>query len=80
LASTSVGSRRISSSGVGSIRLLDLDGTAAKIETDADSRKPYGLSRHTLLANPNPIDHLIATIGEQEELAVSEGEAAAGRS
>ena len=51
----------------GSIRLLNLDGTAAKIETDIDARKPYGLSRPTLLANPNPIDELVTRVGEEKD-------------
>ena len=51
----------------GSIRLLNLDGTAAKIETDSDARKPYGLNRPTLLANPNPIDELITQIGNEKD-------------
>lgn len=38
-----------------SIRLLNLDGTSAKIDTDTNAQKPYGLSAPTLLANPNPI-------------------------
>ncbi len=41
---------------VGSIRLLDLEGSSAHLETDTDARKPYGLSRPQVLANPNPID------------------------
>jgi cellulose synthase operon protein C len=52
---------------VGSIRLLDLDGSAAKVETDGDARKPYGLSRPTLLANPNPIDELITTLAAEKD-------------
>ena len=52
---------------VGSIRLLNLDGTAAKIETDDDARKPYGLARPTLLANPNPIDELITAIADEKD-------------
>jgi tetratricopeptide (TPR) repeat protein len=52
---------------VGSIRLLNLDGTAAQIETDTDARKPYGLSRPALLANPNPIDDLITQIADEKD-------------
>ena len=55
----------------GSIRLLNLDGTAAKIETDIDARKPYGLSRPTLLGNPNPIDDLITQIGNEKNPGTS---------
>ena len=56
---------------VGSIRLLELDGTAAKIETDDDARKPYGLARPTVLANPNPIDELITTIADEKPAGTS---------
>ena len=52
---------------VGSIRLLNLDGTAAKLETDDDAKKPYGLSLPTLLANPNPIDDLITAIAAEKD-------------
>ncbi|MDB4936015.1 MAG: Cell division protein FtsK [Labilithrix sp.] len=52
---------------VGSIRLLNLDGTAAQIETDEDARKPYGLTRPIVLANPNPIDELITQIADDKE-------------
>ena len=52
---------------VGSIRLLNLDGTAASIETDDDARKPYGLSRPSLLANPNPVDELITRIKDEKD-------------
>ena len=51
----------------GSIRLLNLDGTAAKIETDIDARKPYGLARPTRLGNPNPIDELITLVGNEKD-------------
>lgn len=53
----------------GSIRLLNLDGTSAQLETDTDSRKPYGLSRPTVLGNPNPIDELIIAIGAEKDTA-----------
>lgn len=52
---------------VGSIRLLELDGSAAKLETDTDASKPYGLSRPTVLANPNPIDELVTTLAEEKD-------------
>jgi tetratricopeptide (TPR) repeat protein len=51
---------------VGSIRLLELDGTAAKLETDDDAQKPYGLARPALLPNPNPIDDLITTVADEK--------------
>jgi tetratricopeptide (TPR) repeat protein len=52
---------------VGSIRLLNLDGTAAQIETDEDARKPYGLTRPAVLPNPNPIDDLITKIADEKD-------------
>ncbi len=51
----------------GSIRLLNLDGTAAKIETDVDARKPYGLSRPMRLDDPNPIDAIVARVGKEKD-------------
>ena len=50
----------------GSIRILNLDGTSAQLETDNDARKPYGLARAMVLANPNPIDELITTIADEK--------------
>lgn len=47
----------------GSIRLLNIDGTSAKIETDIDARRPYGLARPARLPNPNPIDSLVTEVG-----------------
>ncbi|HSO36145.1 MAG TPA: hypothetical protein VLT33_26640 [Labilithrix sp.] len=55
----------------GSIRLLNLDGTSAKIETDTDARKPYGLARPTLLGNPNPIDDMITLLGNEKDPGAS---------
>ncbi len=55
----------------GSIRILNLDGTAAKIETDIDARRPYGLSRPTLLGNPNLIDDLITKLGDEKNPGTS---------
>ncbi|MDB4943768.1 MAG: Cell division protein FtsK [Labilithrix sp.] len=55
----------------GSIRLLNLDGTSAKIPTDTDARKPYGLSRPSRLPNPNPIDDLVARIGAEKNASAT---------
>lgn len=52
---------------VGSVRLLNLDGSAAQLETDSDARKPYGLARPKVLGNPNPVDDMIATVGEEKD-------------
>lgn len=46
-----------------SIRLLNLDGTAAKVETDTNAAKPYGLSRPVILPEPNPIAPIVADVG-----------------
>jgi len=56
---------------VGSIRLLNLDGTASKLETDTDARKPYGLTRPTVLPDPNPIDALVTRTAEEKDLETS---------
>ncbi len=42
------------------VRLLELDGRSANLETDTDDRKPYGLVRPTVLADPNPIAKPVA--------------------
>jgi tetratricopeptide (TPR) repeat protein len=42
-----------------SVRLLNLDGTSAGIETDADATQPYVLAAPRELANPNPIDAIV---------------------
>lgn len=55
----------------GSIRLLELDGSAAKLETDSDGRKPYGMSRPALLADPNPIAALVKRAYEEKDLETS---------
>jgi cellulose synthase operon protein C len=43
-----------------SVRILNLDGTAAKLETDSDASKPYGLGRPASLPDPNPISATVA--------------------
>jgi tetratricopeptide (TPR) repeat protein len=52
---------------VGSIRLLELDGRAARIETDTDAHKPYGLTRPTVLPSPNPIEALVTSLADEKE-------------
>jgi tetratricopeptide (TPR) repeat protein len=49
-----------------SVRLMNLDGTAAKLATDTDASKPYGVGRPEVLPDPNPISSIV-------------GNAAAGR-
>lgn len=58
-------------SDVGSIRLLNLDGSASRLATDSDAQKPYGLTRPTLLANPNPIDELISTLADEKDPGIT---------
>jgi tetratricopeptide (TPR) repeat protein len=43
-----------------SVRLLELDGTAAKLETDTDGSKPYGVGAPKVLSDPNPISAIVA--------------------
>jgi cellulose synthase operon protein C len=54
-----------------SVRLMNLDGTAAKLETDTHAEKPYGLSRPVVLADPNPISAIVADVaaGRDPELS-----------
>jgi tetratricopeptide (TPR) repeat protein len=51
----------------GSIRLLNLDGTATAIGSDTDASKPYGLSRPTILPDPNPIADVVAEIAAESD-------------
>lgn len=37
------------------VRLLERDGRAARLDTDTDDRRPYGLERPVVLEDPNPI-------------------------
>jgi len=53
---------------VGSIRLLNLDGSAAKLETDVDAQRPYGLARPTVLPDPNVIDGMIERLATDRPL------------
>ncbi len=45
-----------------SVRLMNLDGTAAKLETDTNASKPYGLARPVPLPDPNPISAVVADV------------------
>ncbi|HEY1696455.1 MAG TPA: hypothetical protein VGG39_30040 [Polyangiaceae bacterium] len=42
-----------------SVRLLNPDGTAAGLETDANAEAPYSVEPPMLLADPNPIDAVV---------------------
>jgi tetratricopeptide (TPR) repeat protein len=42
-----------------SVRLLNPDGTAAGVATDADDRAPYSIVPARVLADPNPIDAIV---------------------
>jgi tetratricopeptide (TPR) repeat protein len=55
----------------GSIRLLNMNGTAAKLETDSDARKPYGLTRPTPVSDPNPIQPIVATLARGQDPGLS---------
>lgn len=45
-----------------SVRLMNLDGTAAKLETDTNATKPYGVGRPVALPDPNPISGIVADV------------------
>ena len=51
----------------GSIRLLNLDGTATAIGSDTDAAKPYGLGRPVILDDPNPIADVIAEVAADRD-------------
>ena len=42
-----------------SVRLLNADGTAADVRTDADAHAPYALAGPQVLADPNPLDAIV---------------------
>lgn len=42
-----------------SVRILNLDGTSAGIEADADATKPYAIEPPRVLASPNPIEAIV---------------------
>jgi tetratricopeptide (TPR) repeat protein len=42
-----------------SIRLLNLDGTAAGLETDGDGRVPYAIEPPRVLSDPNPLGAIV---------------------
>src|SRR5262249_51699009 len=42
-----------------SVRLLNLDGTSAGLESDVDAQKPYSAAPAQILFDPNPIDAII---------------------
>ena len=51
----------------GSIRVLNLDGTATALGSDTDASKPYGVSRPTVLDDPNPIADVIAEVAAERD-------------
>jgi cellulose synthase operon protein C len=53
-----------------SIRVLNLDGTAAKLASDVESHAPYGLAPAIALPSPNPIDPIVSALGRGEEPAL----------
>jgi tetratricopeptide (TPR) repeat protein len=54
-----------------SVRLMNLDGSAANLSTDTNGAKPYGVGRPTVLPDPNPISAIVDTIaaGKDPELS-----------
>jgi tetratricopeptide (TPR) repeat protein len=53
-----------------SMRLMNTDGTAARLETDTNATKPYGVGRPVVLPDPNPIAGIISALaaGHEPEL------------
>jgi tetratricopeptide (TPR) repeat protein len=51
----------------GSIRVLNLDGTATALGSDTDATKPYGVGRPVILDDPNPIADVIAEIAAERD-------------
>ena len=52
----------------GSIRLMNLDGTAATgLDTDSDARKPYGLSQPVQFGNPNPVSTIVDQVAHEQD-------------
>ncbi len=49
-----------------SIRLLNVDGTAAGVETDGDPRPPWGMTPPQVLADPNPLEPLVRAVAAGE--------------
>lgn len=59
-----------------SVRLMNLDGTAAKLATDTDASRPYGVGRPEILPDPNPIASIVANAAagrpsEQSEIVTA---------
>ncbi len=50
-----------------SIRVLNPDGTPAKLASDVDAQKPFGLSGVVALPSPNPIDATVSALARGEE-------------
>ncbi|MBX3258968.1 MAG: tetratricopeptide repeat protein [Labilithrix sp.] len=53
-----------------SVRLMNLDGTAAGLPTDTNASKPYGLARPLVLPDPNPISAIVAAVAAGREPGV----------
>lgn len=54
-----------------SVRLLNLDGTAAGLDTDTRAERPYGIAPPTVLADPNPIAGLVSEVAKGGEPELS---------
>ncbi len=52
-----------------SIRILDPNGVAADLPTDTDARRLYTLSKPEILADPNPLDDILASRRPLDPLA-----------
>ncbi|MBX3201484.1 MAG: tetratricopeptide repeat protein [Labilithrix sp.] len=54
-----------------SVRLMNLDGTAANLPTDTNASKPYGLARPIALPDPNPISSIVADVAAGRDPGLS---------
>ncbi len=54
-----------------SVRLMNLDGSAANLATDTDATKPYGIGRPVVLPVPNPISRIVAEVAAGREPGLS---------
>lgn len=54
-----------------SVRILNLDGTAANLETDTNAERPYGVDRPAVLDDPNPISRIVDEVAKGHEPGLS---------
>lgn len=54
-----------------SMRILNLDGTAAKVETDTNAARPYGIGAPVTLPEPNPIARVVRDVAAGKDPGLS---------